>query len=96
MRFCLAPQRWLKQHREEKERERLSNVAMETSDGVKASLTSDEHDKENLHTVAPGMCVCVCVCVCNIAVIVDSGRLKMELFGNLKVYSVSLVGNCHL
>lgn len=51
-------QRWMKQHREEKEKEEVSDVAMETSDVVKAPLSSDEHDKENLHTLAPGVCVC--------------------------------------
>ena len=58
---CTAhlPQRWMKQHREEKERERLSDVAMETSDVVQAPPSSDEHDKENRHTphITPGGCI---------------------------------------
>lgn len=79
--FLSCPlQRWLKQHREEKERERLSNVAMETSDGVKASLTSDEHDKENLHTVPPGPSMSHHIH----PVIVDSGRLTMSFLATWK------------
>lgn len=51
----MSLQRWLKQHREEKEKESPSKgeATVEGSRGGVA-VTSDENNKENQHTPAPG------------------------------------------
>ena len=54
-------QRWLKQHREEKEKASDGSVAMESGGRPKAPPTAgDEHDKENLHMSTPGTCTHAC------------------------------------
>ena len=54
------PQRWLKQHREEKEKASDGSVTMESGGRPKAPPTAgDEHDKENLHMSTPGTCTCM-------------------------------------